>query len=166
MSKCYVYKNVRKAPVNIGGYQFNDGQELESDVLINGFSGAVSNGFLELTERNPETTQQDMPQVLQTGDTVKVKVIFHIRAGVEGKEILKEIEVDPDISVEFPNIDLRKDETFKGWFKDAEFIKSVNVDKAKSPKKGERHFYGKYEILKKEDTLPVNPNPNDSVGST
>jgi hypothetical protein len=68
----------------------------------------------------------------------------------EGKEVLKEIEIDPAVLIEFPSVDLRENETFEGWFKDAEFTKPVAEDKAMSPKKGERHFYGRY-LLK--DTL-------------
>jgi hypothetical protein len=166
MPKRYVYKNVNKSPVNIGGYQFEEGQELESDIRINGFNGAVSNGFLELTERKPEGAEQDATQAPQTGNTGKVKVIFHMGIDAEGGEVLKEVELDPGIPVEFPNlaefpnIDVGKNETFGGWFKDAEFAKPVNLDKARAPKEGDLHFYGKYRFVKKEDTPPVNPNPN------
>jgi hypothetical protein len=157
MLKRYVYKNVNKRPVNIGGYQFEEGQELESDVLINGFNEAVSNGFLWLTEREPKGAEQDAAQAPQAGDTGKVKVIFHMGLDAEGKEFLKEIEIDPNAPVDFSSTDLndlrlREDEIFEGWFKDAEFTKPVNIDKAKSPKEGDRHFYGKYGVLKKEDT--------------
>jgi hypothetical protein len=34
------------------------------------------------------------------------------------------------------------------------------LDKAKAPKEGILHFYGKYQITKKEDTPPIDPNPN------
>jgi hypothetical protein len=62
MLKRYVYKNVGKRPVNIGGYQFDEGQKLESDVWISGFNEAVSNGFLELTECEPEFAKSNATQ--------------------------------------------------------------------------------------------------------
>jgi hypothetical protein len=164
MRKRYVYKNVNKRPVNIGGYRFKEGQELESDVRINGFNEAVGNGFLELTERNPQGVETDATPAPQTGNTGntgntgKVKVTFHMGLDAEGKEVLKEVALNPGTPVKFPGIDLGENETFEGWFKDAEFGKPVNLDKAKAPKEGDLHFYGK--ILKKEDTPPVNPNPN------
>jgi hypothetical protein len=163
MLKRYVYKNVNKRPVNIGGYRFEEGQELESDVLINGFNEAVSNGFLELTERNPEGAEPDATQTPQTGDTGKVKVIFHM--GFLGeKEILKEVEVDPSVPVDFPGVETLPKPDFEGWFKDVEFKKSVNIDKAKAPKEGDLHFYAKYKDIKKEDTPPVDLNPSGDTG--
>jgi hypothetical protein len=135
-----------------------EGQELESDVLINGFTEAVSNGFLELAERKPDVAEQDAPQAQQTGDTGKVKVIFHM-GFLDGKEIFKEMEIDPNAPVEFPGVETLPKPEFEGWFKDAEFTKSVKVDKAKSPKEGELHFYGKY------SPKPENPhNTPDSNG--
>jgi hypothetical protein len=163
MAKRYVYKSVNNWPVNIGGYRFEEGKELESDVLINGFNEAVSNGFLELTERNPEGAGQDATQAPQTGNTGKVKVIFHMGVDVEGKEVLKKVEIGPNVPVEFPSIDLRENETFEGWFKDAKFDKRVNVDKAKAPKEGEIHFYGKYSP-KPEDPHKT-PSPDDSTNT-
>jgi hypothetical protein len=169
MLKRYVYKNMNKRPVNIGGYQFKEGQELESNVLINGFNEAVSNGFLELTERDPNGAEPDATQAQQTGDTGKVKVIFHMGLDYEEKEFIKEIEVVPHTPIEFPDIDLIKEgEIFEGWFRDVEFTKPVNVDKAKSPKEGDIHFYGKIEVLKKENIPSESPdpiNPNDGTGS-
>jgi hypothetical protein len=162
MAKRYVYKNVNSRPVNIQGYQFQEEQELESDILINSFNEAVSNGFLDLIDRKLEVEESDATQAPQTGDTGEVKVIFHMGADTEGKETIKEVEVDPNTPVDFP---IEKDETFEGWFKDAEFTKPVNVDKAKAPKKGDLHFYGKYATPKKEDTPPVDSNPNGGIGS-
>jgi hypothetical protein len=156
MSKRYVYKNVNRRLVNIGGYQFKEGQELESDILIDGFNEAVSNGFLDLFEQESERVEQNATQAPQTGDTGKVRVIFHMGVSTEGKELLKEVEIDPNAPVSFPDIDLL--EGFEGWFKDEEFTRPVNTDKAKSPKKGEIHFYGKYEIPQGEDTPPANQN--------
>jgi hypothetical protein len=69
MAKRYGYKNVNKRPVNIGGYRFEEGQELESDILIPGFNEAASNGFLELIEREPEEADQDATQAPQTANT-------------------------------------------------------------------------------------------------
>jgi hypothetical protein len=163
MEKRYVYKNVNERPVNIGGYQFAEGQELESDVLINGFKEAVSNGFLELTERKPEGADQDATPAPQTGNTGKVKVIFHMGLDAEGKEIIVEGVFDSNTSVEFPKADPMENETFEGWFKDAEFTKPVNVDKAKSPKEGDIHFYGKYS--QKEIIPSPDQNPNGGTNS-
>jgi hypothetical protein len=175
MSKRYVYKNVNERPVNIGGYQFSEGQALESDILISGFNEAVSNGFLELTERKPDSAEPDATQASQTGNTGKVKVIFHMGIDSEGKEVIEETILGPNAPLEFPNVDLRDDETFEGWFKDAEFTRPVNVEKAKAPKEGDLHFYCKYVIVEKEDkiedsnsTQPPNPNagtdsPQDQV---
>lgn len=168
MSKRYVYKNVNKRPVNIGGYQFEEGRELESDVLINGFNEAVSNGFLELTEREPEGAEQDAAQAPQTGNTGKVKVIFHMGIDAGGKEVLKEVELDPNIPVEFPDVNLKEGDTF-GWFKDVEFTKPVNLEKAKAPKKGDIHFYVKYTMVQKEDNLEHSNEslkPNEGIDST
>jgi hypothetical protein len=164
MAKRYVYKNTNTRPVNIRGYQFEEGQELESDILINSFHEAVSNGFLELTERKPERKEQDATQAPQTGDTGKVKLIFHIGVDDENKEIIEEIEVDPNTPVDFANISLKANKPLEGWFEDAEFNKSVEIDKAKAPKKGDLHFYGKYATPKKEDTPPVDSNPNGGAG--
>jgi uncharacterized repeat protein (TIGR02543 family) len=163
MLKRYVYKNVNKRPVNIGGYQFKGEQELESDILINGFNEAVSNGFLELTERKPEGAEPEATRAPQTGDTGKAKVIFHMGLDAENKEVLKEVEIGPNTLVEFPGVDLREGEAFEGWFKDAEFTKPVNIDKAKSPKEGELHLYAKFNIIQKEDTPPENLAPNVSI---
>jgi hypothetical protein len=163
MPKQYIYKNVNNRPINIGGYRFEEGKELESDVLINGFNEAVSNGFLDLSECNPEGAGQDATQAPQTGNTGTVKVIFHMGLDAEDKEVLKEVEIDPGAPVEFPGIDLRENETFEGWFKDAEFYKRVNVDKAKAPKEGRVHFYGKYSS-KPEDPHKM-PNPNGDANS-
>jgi hypothetical protein len=160
MAKQYVYKNVNEMPVNIGGYQFTEGRELESDVLINGFKEAVSNGFLELTERKPEGAGQDATQAPQTGNTGKVKVIFHMGFDAEGKGIVVEGTFDPNAPVEFPKIDPREEEIFEGWFKDARFTKPVNVNKAKAPKEGDSHFYGKYETSQKDATSFPVQNPN------
>jgi hypothetical protein len=160
MLKRYVYKNVNKRAVNIGGYRFEEDHELESDVLINGFNEAVSNGFLELIERKPDGVEPDATQAPQTGNTGKVKVIWHMIFS-DGTEILREAEIDPGVSVDFPSNELSDCKNNNGWFKDAELTKPVNVDKAKSPKEGTLHFYGKYEVLKKEDTPPVDPNPKE-----
>jgi hypothetical protein len=161
MSKRYVYKNVNKRPVNIGGYQFEKGQELESDVLINGFNEAVSNGFLTLAERNPETVEPDATQAQQTGGTGKVKVTLHLDVDAEGKEILKELELDPSIPIEFPAAETLPKPGFEGWFEDTEFAKAVKTNKAKTPKEGEVHFYAKFGMPKPENTPPANPNPDD-----
>jgi hypothetical protein len=149
MLKRYVYKNVNGRPVNIGGYQFREGQELESDVSINGFNEAVSNGFLELFVRSPDDAEPGGKQGVQTGGGERVKIIFHMGTDSEGGEILKEVESDPNIPIDFFSADLtdmlsREDEVFDCWFKDAEFTKPVKLDKARSPKDGEIHFYGKY----------------------
>jgi hypothetical protein len=157
MLKRYVYKNVNKRSVNIGGYQFKEGQELDSDILISGFAEAVSNGFLELTERKPQVGETDATQAPQTGNTGKVKVIFHM--GWDDEEVIEEVELDPSTPIKFP-VNLRENPV-KNWFKDAECTKPINVDKAKAPKEGEIHFYGKCEILKKDDTPPVDPNPKN-----
>jgi hypothetical protein len=153
MFKRYVYKNVSKRPINIGGYQFKEGQELESGVLISGFNKAVNNGFLELVELKPDAANQDATQAQQTGNTGKVKVIWHTGVGAEGGKYTKEIEVDPNVPIEFPSVDPWEGTTFKGWFKDAEFTRPVNVDKAKSPKEGERHFYAKIESLQEKGDI-------------
>jgi hypothetical protein len=165
MSKRYVYKNVNERPVNIGGYQFSEGQALESDILISGFNEAVSNGFLELTERKPDSAEPDATQAPQTSNTGKVTVIFHMGVDSEGKEVIEEAILGPDAPVEFPNVDLRDDETFEGWFKDAEFTKPVNVEKVKAPKEGDLHFYGKFGVAEKKEKTenlnsaePLNPN--------
>jgi hypothetical protein len=163
MPKRYVYKNVNKRPVNIGGYQFEEGRELESDILISGFNEAVSNVFLELIERESESVESDATQTPQTG---KVKVIFHMGLDAEGREVLNEIEIDPNAPVEFPNVDPCVGTVFEGWFKDAEFTKPVNINKAKATKKGEIHFYAKYIAAKKEakpeeEKEPPQPNGED-----
>jgi hypothetical protein len=159
---------MNKRPVNIGGYRFEEGQELESEILINGFNEAVSNGFLELMERKSEGVEPDATQAPQTGDTGKVKVFFHIIFNNE-LTVIREVEVAPNVPVEFPDIDSREDKIFDGWFKDAEFTKLVNVDKAKSPKKGEIHFYGKYspklEDLHETSNSNELTNPNGDAGS-
>jgi hypothetical protein len=162
MSKRYVYKNVNKRPVNIGGYQFSEGQELESDVLINGFNEAVSNGFLKLVEGKPETPESDATQAQQTGNTGKIKVILHLGI-LDDKESLKELELDPNILIEFPAVEDLPKPGFEGWFEDTKFTKAVKVNKAKTPKEGEVHFYAKFEMPKPENTLPANPNPADST---
>jgi hypothetical protein len=167
VAKRYCYKNVNKRPVNIGGYRFEEGQELESDVLINGFNEAVGNGFLELIEREPKEADQDATQAPQTGNTGNVKVVFHLGVDVDGKEILKEVELEPNIPVEFPHISLKERDSFS-WFKDAELTKLVNTEKAKAPKKGELHFYVKYTMAQKEnrfENLNEPPNPNEGTGS-
>jgi hypothetical protein len=154
MSKRYVYKNGNSRPVNIGGYQFEEGQELESDVLIEGFKEAVSNGFLELAERKPEAAEPDATQAQQTGDTGKVKAVFH--TGVfEGpdKEVIEEIEIDPKAPVVFPDVSATTP-GFDGWFKDAEFSEPVKIDKVKAPKEGEVHFYAK--IITPPDDVSYN----------
>jgi len=46
----YIYKNEVNRPINIGGYSFNVGQELPSNIIIERFKEAVSNGFLSLRE--------------------------------------------------------------------------------------------------------------------
>jgi hypothetical protein len=156
MLKRYVYKNVNNRPVNIGGYRFGEGQELESDIRINGFNEAVNNGFLELTEREPQGVEQDATPAPQTGNTGKVKVIFHM--GWDDEEVIEEVELYPNTPIKFPVI--LRENLVKDWFKDAELTKPINVDKAKAPKEGEIHYYGKCEIIKKDDTPPVDPNPN------
>jgi hypothetical protein len=163
MLKRYVYRNLNNQPVNIGGYQFGEGQELESDIRINGFNEAVNNGFLELTEQEPQGAEPDVTPAPQTGDTGKVKVIFHMGMDGEGKEAIKEIEIDPAALIDFPGIDLRENETFDGWFKDAGFTKAVNVEKAKAPKKGDAHFYGKYSL--KDENSQEPPIQNSEEGS-
>jgi hypothetical protein len=161
MAKRYVYKNVNNRPVNIGGYQFEEGQGLESDIRINGFDEAVSNGFLELIEREPKGEEQDATQAQQTGNTGKVKVIFHMGVDVEGKEVIKEVEIDPNVPVEFPDIDSLENEILEGWFKDTEFINPADVNNEKSPKEGNLHFYGKYSP--KPEDQPEPPNSNESI---
>jgi hypothetical protein len=152
MSKRYVYKNVNKRPINIGGYRFEEGQELESDILINGFNEAVSNGFLELTERKPEGAEPEATQSPQMGDTGKIKIIFHIGIDAEGKEILMERETIPNVLISFPDIDLG-DESFEGWFLDAKFTNPAHVGKSKAKSsKSDIHFYGKYKTIKEDDT--------------
>jgi hypothetical protein len=82
----------------------------------------------------------------------------------EGEEILKEIEMAPNTPINFSDeelVDLRKDETFEGWFKDADFAKPMNLDKAKARKEGDLHIYGKYRVIQEEDALPVNPNDEE-----
>jgi hypothetical protein len=158
MAKKYIYKNKNTRPVNIGGYQFAENQELKSDILLSGFNEAVCNRFLELTECKFDGVESDATQAQQTGNTGKVKVIFHMGVDAMGGEIIKEIEIDPGVIVDFPNVDSRDDEIFDAWFKDAEFTKIVNVGRAKSSKKGELHFYGKF-FPKPEDphkSLDVN----------
>lgn len=168
MSKRYVYKNLRKTPVNIGGCQFKEGQELESDVLIGGFNEAVSDGYLDLIDRKHEGRGQNATQAPQTGDTGKVKVVFHIIFNDE-PEVVQESEAAPNIPIAFPDIDSREDKILDGWFKDAEFIKPVNASKAKSPKKGEIHFYGKWSPKPEGPHRDMNPDeppkPNDDAGS-
>ena len=44
----YIYKNETDRSINIGGYQFNKGGELSSDIVIERFNEAVSNKFLSL----------------------------------------------------------------------------------------------------------------------
>lgn len=151
MPKRYIYKNVNKRPVNIGGYRFEEGQELESNILINGFNEAVSNGFLALVEWEPQVAEPNAIQAPQTGDTGKVTVAFHMGFDAEGKEVLKQVEIDPNVPIEFPHIDLREDEVFEGWFKDVEFTKPVKIGKVKPSKADEIHFYGKW-----------SPKPDDS----
>jgi hypothetical protein len=167
MAKRYVYKNANKRPVNIGGYQFGEGQELESDVLISGFSEAVSNGFLELTGGKPETPKPDAAQAQETGSTGKVKAVWHMKSD-NGAVLIREAEVYPGILLEFPGREVLGG-TFEGWFKDAEFTKPVNPDKAKAPKEGELHFYGKFAAPKPEDAvLPSSdqtPNSGEGTGS-
>jgi hypothetical protein len=159
MRKRYVYKNANSRPVNIGGYRFEEGQELESDVLINGFNEAVSNGFLELAERKPKTVEQDAARARQTGDTGKVRVVFHKSVDFGSEEILEELEIGPNVQIVFPATDSLEDEIFDGWFKDAGFSKRVNTDKARSPKEGDIHYYGKYSP-KPEDPHKT-PNTNE-----
>jgi hypothetical protein len=159
MPKRYVYKNGNKRLVNIGGYRFEEGQELESDILINGFNEAVTNGFLDLIERKSESAESDATQTPQTGNTGKVKVIFHM-GSLDEKEIIREVETDPNVPAEFPGAETLPKPGFEGWFKDKEFTKPVNIDKAKSPKEGELHFYAKFTVFQKEDTPPENPTPN------
>jgi uncharacterized repeat protein (TIGR02543 family) len=152
MLKKYIYRNVNRRPVNIGGYQFKEGQELESGILIPGFNEAVSNGFLELVEVKPESGRQDAPRAVETGNTGKVKVIFHMGVAPDGKEYLREDELDPKSPVDFLPCDPPVNETFDGWFEDAEFLKAVNTEKAKAPKKGEIHFYAKFAPKEDGDT--------------
>jgi hypothetical protein len=59
MLKWYVYRNIHNRTINIGGYRFEEGQELKSNIKINGFNEAVSNGFLELIEQDPQKTEPD-----------------------------------------------------------------------------------------------------------
>ena len=164
MAKRYVYKNVHNRMVNIGGYQFKEGQELESDVLIGGFNEAVSNGFLELIGRKPETADQDAAQAPQTGSTGKVKAVFHMGVFNDaGSEVLVEAELDPGTPVTFPDAGAEKP-GFEGWFKDAEFVKAVNLDKAKAPKDGGVHFYAKFNPSANEPPAPRNPNDGEDSG--
>jgi hypothetical protein len=165
MAKRYVYKNTNNRLVNIRGYLFKEGQELESDVLINGFKEAVNNGFLELTERELEGEGLDATQAPQTGDTGKVKLIFHMGVDAENKEIIEEVEVDPNTPVDFTSISLEANKPLEGWFEDAEFTKPVNVGEAKAPKEGDLHFYGKYATPNNGDIPPVNPDPNGDAES-
>jgi hypothetical protein len=160
MLKRYVYKNANNRTINISGYQFKEGQELESDVLINGFNEAVSNGFLELIEWKPENLGSNTTQALQAGDTSKVKVVFHLI--FNDTDIVRKVEVDPGVLVEFPSNKISDSENVKGWFKDAEFTKPVaNIDKVKAPKKGEVHFYGRYYSLKSSN--PSEPSKWEDV---
>jgi uncharacterized repeat protein (TIGR02543 family) len=101
-------------------------------------------------EQKPDVANQDATEAPQRGDTGKVKVIFHKGFNDEDKECIEEVKIDSNVPVEFPNIELREDEIFGGWFKDAKFASPVNVDKAKSPKEGDLHFYAKYTPARKE----------------
>jgi hypothetical protein len=159
MVKQYVYKNVHNRAINIGGYQFSKGQELESDILIPGFNEAVSNGFLKFIKQKPEPVDQNAPQALHTDSTGKVKVVFHTGL-FEGpdKEIIEEAELDPSASATFPEVSAAT-AGFEGWFKDAEFSEPVNLDKAKAPRKGVVHFYAK--IV----TPPADAASNFNVGT-
>jgi hypothetical protein len=162
MLKRYVYKNVNGRPVNIGGYQFKENGSLESDILISGFNEAVSNGFLELSEVEPEFVNRDAAQARQTGDTCKVKIIFHMGTDANGGEILEEIESAPSAPVDFFSADLndlllRENEVFDCWFKDTEFTKPVRVDKTRSPKDGEVHFYGKFSPKPEDPYISKDP---------
>jgi hypothetical protein len=46
----YRYKNEAGRPINLGGYQFAAGQELKSNIIMNRFKEAVSEGILSLRE--------------------------------------------------------------------------------------------------------------------
>jgi len=46
----YVYKNEVGRPINIAGYQFDANGELPSNIPIDRFNEAVSNGFLSVKE--------------------------------------------------------------------------------------------------------------------
>jgi hypothetical protein len=71
----YVYKNESGGPINIGGYQFAmAGSELSSNIIINWFNEAVSNGFLSLRElkdgelvkesvNDPDKETREVPKV-------------------------------------------------------------------------------------------------------
>jgi hypothetical protein len=48
--KKYIYRNEAGRPINIGGYQFAAGAKLASDIIIEQFKEAVSNGFLSFQE--------------------------------------------------------------------------------------------------------------------
>jgi hypothetical protein len=163
MPKRYVYKNASKRPVNIGGYRFEEGRELESDVWIGGFNEAVRNGFLELTERDPQGAEPDATPAPQTGDTGEVKVVFHMGLDAEGKEVFREAKIDPNAPVEFPDVNLEEGDIFD-WFKDAEFTKCVNMKKVKAPKKGELHFYIRMGNQVRKSKEP--PNSNEGADST
>jgi hypothetical protein len=161
MPKRYVYKNVNKRPVNIGGYHFEEGRELESDILIHGFNEAVSNGFLELAERGPDSAEPDATQAPQTGNAGslgsdggkgKVTVFFHCGLTADGIPRIESSVLGFNRKIDFPNVDLREGETFEGWFTDAEFTSApVDIKKAKTPKEPiDVHFYGKY-VMPKQD---------------
>ena len=57
----YIYKNEAGRPINIGGYQFQKDGELPSNIIIDRFKEAVSNGFLRLREIKDEDKLKNPP---------------------------------------------------------------------------------------------------------
>jgi hypothetical protein len=143
MAKKYIYKNIHDRPINIGGYRFDKEQKLESDVLILGFNEAVDNGFLELEEVDSNAGEPVVEN--ETTDTLKkIKIIFHFGIGAAGDVETKEVMLNPNEAIEFPDPDVQEGEVFNGWFRDKECTKAVDTAKIKSPKKGEMHLYASY----------------------
>lgn len=143
MAKKYIYKNIYDRPINIGGYRFDKGQELESDVLISGFNEAVSNGFIELEEVDSNAINPVVENE-NTDTQKKIKIIFHFGIGATGDAETKEVMLNPNEAIEFPDPDVQEGEVFNGWFRDKECTKVVDTAKIKSPKKGEMHLYASY----------------------
>jgi membrane protein involved in colicin uptake len=58
-----MYKNEMGRSINIGGYQFQKGGELPSDIIIDRFKEAVSNEFLSLREIKDGDTPKASPVI-------------------------------------------------------------------------------------------------------